>query len=236
MVLEKTSESRLDCKEIKPVHPRGNQLWIFIGRTDAEAGVPTLWPPDVKSLLTGQDPDAGKDWRQEKKDNRGWDGWMASLTQWSWVWANLGRQWRTAKPSVLQSMGVAESDGPRWLSRRYCVVTTAQDQSHSEQAGHWRGQRGIQTKRNVSGKEKGSWGSLTECGCEILVCEVLRLAWRRDPRLLQRARRCCRPLVHFLQAPECVRSARVPPNGKSTGRKWQSFTGFRVYFPETPYF
>ena len=88
VVLEKTSESRLDCKEIKPVHSKADQSWVFIGRTDAEAGVPTLWPPDVKSLLTGQDPDAGKDWRQEKKDNRGWDGWMASLTQWIWVWVN----------------------------------------------------------------------------------------------------------------------------------------------------
>ena len=65
LVLEKTLESPLDCKEIQPVHPKGNQLWIFIGRTDAEA--PILWPPDVKSRLTGKDPDAGKDWRQMEK-------------------------------------------------------------------------------------------------------------------------------------------------------------------------
>jgi len=57
----------LDCKEIKPVHPKGNRSWIFIGRTDAEAETPVLWPPDVKSWLTGKDHDAGKDWRQEKK-------------------------------------------------------------------------------------------------------------------------------------------------------------------------
>ena len=61
MVLEKTLESPLDCKEIKPVHPRGNQSWIFIGRTDAEAEAPILWPPDVKDRLIRKDPDAGKD-------------------------------------------------------------------------------------------------------------------------------------------------------------------------------
>ena len=66
MVLEKTLESCLDCKEIKPVHPKGNQSRIFIGRTDAETEAPILWPPDVKSQLIGKDPDAGKDWRQEE--------------------------------------------------------------------------------------------------------------------------------------------------------------------------
>ena len=66
VVLEKTLESPLDCKEIQPVHPKGNQSWIFIGRTDAEAKTPILWPLDAKSWLTGKDPDAGKNWRQEK--------------------------------------------------------------------------------------------------------------------------------------------------------------------------
>ena len=67
VVLEKTLESPLDYKEIQPVHPKGNQSWIFIGRTDAEAETPILWPPDAKSWLLGKDPDAGKDWRQEEK-------------------------------------------------------------------------------------------------------------------------------------------------------------------------
>ena len=67
VVLEKTPESPLDCKEIKLVNPQGNQSWIFIGRTDAEAETPTLWPPDAKNWLTGKDPDAGKDWKQEEK-------------------------------------------------------------------------------------------------------------------------------------------------------------------------
>ena len=63
VVLEKTLESPLDCKEIQPIHPKGDQSWVFIGRTDVEAETPILWPPDVKSWLIGKDPDAGKDWR-----------------------------------------------------------------------------------------------------------------------------------------------------------------------------
>ena len=67
VVLEKTLESPLDCKEIQPVHLKGDQSWVFIGRTDAEAETPILWPSDVKNWLTGKDPDAGKDWGQEEK-------------------------------------------------------------------------------------------------------------------------------------------------------------------------
>ena len=67
VVLDKTPESPLDCKEIKPVNSKGNQYWIFIGRTDAEAEAPILWTPDAKNKLIGKDPDAGKDWRQEEK-------------------------------------------------------------------------------------------------------------------------------------------------------------------------
>ena len=67
VVLEKTLESPLDCKEIQPVHPKGNQSWIFIGRIDAEPETPILWLPDVKNWITGKDPDAGKDWGQKEK-------------------------------------------------------------------------------------------------------------------------------------------------------------------------
>ena len=81
MVLEKTLESPLDNKEIKLVHPKGNQPWIFIGRTDAEAEAPILWLPDAKSQLIGKDPDAGKDWGQEEKqatedEMNGWHHWL----------------------------------------------------------------------------------------------------------------------------------------------------------------
>ena len=98
VVLEKTLESPLDCKEIQPVHPKGNQPWIFTERTDAEAETPILWPPDVKNWLIGKDPDAGKDWRLKEKGTT--DGWMASLTQWTWVWVVFWSWWWAGKPRV----------------------------------------------------------------------------------------------------------------------------------------
>ena len=81
VVLEKTLENPLDCKEIQPVNPKGNQSWIFIVRPDAEAEAPTLWPPDAKNLLTGKNPDTGEDWRQEeqgttKDEMVGWHHWL----------------------------------------------------------------------------------------------------------------------------------------------------------------
>ena len=105
VVLEKTLESPLDCKEIQPVHRKGNQSWIFIGRTDVEAETPILWPPDAKNWLIGK-----KSWFWERLkagggDGRGWDGWMASLTQWTWVWVNSGRWWWIGRPGVLRFMG-----------------------------------------------------------------------------------------------------------------------------------
>ena len=106
MVLQKTLESPLDCKEIKPVNPKGNQSWICIGRTDAETETPILWPPDAKNWLIGKDPDAGNDWRREKKgmtedDMVGWHHWLSGR----WVWASSGSWWWTGKPGVLQSTG-----------------------------------------------------------------------------------------------------------------------------------
>ena len=81
VVLEKTLESPMDCKEIQPVYPKGNQLWILPGRTDAEAEAPILWPPDAKNWILGKDPDSGKDWRQEEKGTTedvmaGWHHWL----------------------------------------------------------------------------------------------------------------------------------------------------------------
>ena len=80
VVLEKTLESPLDCKEIQPVHPKGDQSWVFIGSTDVKAETPILWPPDAKSWLVWKDPDAGKDWRWEEKETEdemvGWHHWL----------------------------------------------------------------------------------------------------------------------------------------------------------------
>ena len=89
VVLKKTPESPLDCKEIQPVHPKGNRSWIFIGRTDAEAETPILWPPDAKNWLIGKDPDAQKDWGQEKgtKEFRWFDGTTDSMDM------NFGKLW-----------------------------------------------------------------------------------------------------------------------------------------------
>ena len=104
MVLEKTLESPLDCKEIQPVYPKGDQSWVFIGRTDVEAETPILWPPDELTHLK-------RPWCWERLraggegDDRGWDGWMASPTQWTWVWVNSGSWWWTARLGVLRSMG-----------------------------------------------------------------------------------------------------------------------------------
>ena len=81
VVLEKTLGSPLDCKEIKPINPQRDQCWIFIGKTDAEAETPTLWPPDEKNWLIGKDPDGGRDWEQEEKgttedEMAGWNHWL----------------------------------------------------------------------------------------------------------------------------------------------------------------
>ena len=81
-----------------------------------EAETLILWPPDAKNWLTGKDPDAGKDWRREKKGNdRGWDGWMATPTRWTWVWVNSGSWWWTGKPGVLQSVG-SQRVGHDWAT------------------------------------------------------------------------------------------------------------------------
>ena len=105
VVLEKTLESPLDCKEIQPVHPKGNQSWIFIGRTHTEAETPILWPPDGEELTHLKRPWC---WERLKvggeEDDRGWAGWMASLTQWTWVWVNSRSWWCMGKPGVLQSI------------------------------------------------------------------------------------------------------------------------------------
>ena len=105
VVLEKTLEGPLDCKEIQPVHSKGDLPWVFFGRNDAKAETPVLWPLHAKSWLIG------KDWCWERLgaggegDDRGWDDWMASLTRSTWVWVNSGSWLWTGRPGVLRFMG-----------------------------------------------------------------------------------------------------------------------------------
>ena len=105
MVLEKTLESPLDCKEIQPVHSE-DQSWAFFGRNNAKAETPVLWPPHEKNWLIG------KDWCWEglearrEGDNRGWDGWMASPTWWAWIWVNSRSWWWRGRPGMLPFMGL----------------------------------------------------------------------------------------------------------------------------------
>ena len=125
VVLEKTLESLLDSKQIQPVHPKGNQPWIFFGRTDAEAEAPILWPPDAKSWINGKDSILGK---TEGRRRKGWQRmrWlMASLTQWMWVWASSGKWWRTGNAACYNSQGHKESDVTKWLSIHTHLIVPA---------------------------------------------------------------------------------------------------------------
>ena len=116
VVLEKTLASPLDCKEIQPVHPKGDQPWMFIGRSDVEAETPILWPPDAKSWLVWKRPWCWERLRAGGEgDDRGWDDWLASLTQWTWVWVNSGSWWWTGRPGVLRFMGL-QRVGHDWVT------------------------------------------------------------------------------------------------------------------------
>ena len=107
VVLEKTLESPLDCKEIQPVHPKGTQSWMFIGSTNAEAETPRLWPPDAKNWLIRKDPDAGKDWRWEEKGTTEdkMVGWYHQLDGHDFEQALGASWWWSGKPGMLQSLG-----------------------------------------------------------------------------------------------------------------------------------
>ena len=119
VVLEKTLESPLDCKEIQPVNPKGNQSWIFIGRTDAEAEAPILWPPDVKSWLIWKDPDDEKDWRQEEKGTTEDEivGWHHQLNGHEFEQA-LGDAEGQGSLACCSPCGHKESDRTEWLNNK----------------------------------------------------------------------------------------------------------------------
>ena len=121
VVLERTLERPLDCREIQPVHSEGDQLWVFFGRNDAKVETLVLWPSHAKfwrtvdslekTLMLGGIGAGGEG------DNRWWNGWMASLTRWTWVWVNSGSWWWTGRPGVLRFMGL-QSVGHDWATER----------------------------------------------------------------------------------------------------------------------
>ena len=140
VVVEKTLESPLDCKETKLVNPKGNQSWVFTGRSEAEA--PILWPPDVKNWLIGKSGCHWKRlwcWERSKAggegNNRGWDGWMASPTWWTWVWASSGSWWWTGRPGVLQSTG-SQGVGHDWATELNWTELNTNYSSFSEHVNH----------------------------------------------------------------------------------------------------
>ena len=114
----------LGLKEIQPVHPKGDQSWVFTGRIDAEAEAPILWPPDAKSWLIWEDPDAGKDWGQEEKGTTEDEMvGMASPTQWTWVWVDSGSWWWIGRPGALWFMG-SQRVGHDWATELNWVLSS----------------------------------------------------------------------------------------------------------------
>ena len=129
MVLEKTLESPLDCKEIQLILPKRDQSWVFIGRTDAETETPILWPPHVKSWHLKRPWCWERLKVGEEGANRSY-GWMASLTQWTWVWINSGNWWWTGRPGMLQSMGL-QRVGHNWATElNWTKIQTERKYSH----------------------------------------------------------------------------------------------------------
>ena len=154
VVLEKTLVSPLDCKEIQPVHPKRNQSWLFIGRTDVEAETPICWPPDSKSWLICKDPDAGKDWRRE---GRGWQRmrWLDGITDSMDMSLHIsGSWWWTGKPGVLQSMG-SQRVGHQWVTELNWIELTWRKKNIQLQSALSRSHR----KREIS------TSSLLELSC-----------------------------------------------------------------------
>ena len=120
VVLEKTLGSPLDCKEMKPVNPKGNQPWVFTGRTDSEDEAPILWPPNAYSLE--KTLMLGKTEGRRRRGDRELDCWEASSIQWTWVWASSGSWWWIGKPGVLKTMGL-QIVRHHWVTKHQQLTT-----------------------------------------------------------------------------------------------------------------
>ena len=182
-MLEKTLENPWDSKEIKPGNPKGNQPWIFNGRTNAEALI--LWPPDAKSwhwksLWCWEKLKAGGE-----GDNRGWDDLMASLTQWTWVWASSGSRWWAGKPVVLQSMGLQRvghdwATELKWTGEKvsftlYLMATTPFLENTDSKSLH---QLHLQKSLCHSGKPAAyGWCDMMWTMGVMVICTLSKLFW-----------------------------------------------------------
>ena len=136
VVLEKTLERPLDFVEIKPVNPKENQSWIFIGRTDAEAETPVLWPSDAKNWHIWEDPGAGKDWRWKEKGTTedemvGWHHWLNA-----WVWVSSRSWWWIGRPGVLQTVGLRRV-GQNWTGGLVCCDSWGRKELDTTERLNW---------------------------------------------------------------------------------------------------
>ena len=178
VLLEKTLESPLDSKELKLVHPKGNQSWIFIGRTDAEAETPILWPPDMKSRLIGEDPDTGKDWRQEEKGTTedemvGWHHWLDAHEfeqvlgvgdgQGSLAWCSL---WGHKESDTAEQLNWTNDDHMAWIILKSCHWINSQIE---------RGRRKKQHSKSISTEMISNFENVKNGTQNVWVNKIIRL-------------------------------------------------------------
>ena len=167
----KTLESPLDCKEINLVHPKRNQSWIVIGRTDAEAETPTLWPPDAKNWLLRKDPDAGKDWRQEKGTTEDEIvGWHHRLNEHKFE-QTPGDSEETGKPGMLQSMGW-QRVRHNWTTELNWILIT-ETKIHSTLGHHIREKRNRHTENSLLLQPKAGFQATVSMLLLLLVSSTL---------------------------------------------------------------